>query len=390
MKTRSPLLALATLLLLLPSLGGQSPPDEEGPPPDEPRGAFEEEVEVVEVLVDVLATDRRGDVVRGLTAEDFEIEVEGEPVEITDVTFYTTRYSDLDTTDREEDQPFPGGESPTVPASRYFIFFFHDQKGAATDPGDLMRNQLDAAREAHRWVRDEMAPSDWIAVVRYDLELTVHADFTQHRGTILAAIEEAVTNAPSRVMRPSARRRAEGSKGPSLLRGLPDSFRLEDAAPRVYEAVTLVAEATGSIVGRKNLILFTLGFGSVDSAFASPDSRYYPPMEEALNANNVAVYPIDLVGKGNVDSRQTSFLSQLADDTGGELFKTFNRYLTPLRRISDHSTGYYLISFRVEQPIGESGYRTIDVDTTRGGVRVKSRRGYRFEPSAEREEVDGG
>jgi hypothetical protein len=102
-------------------------------------------------------------------------------------------------------------------------------------------------------------------------------------------------------------------------------------------------------------------------------------MEEALNANNVAVYPIDLAG-GSVDTPQTSFLSQLADDTGGELFKSFHSFLTPLLRVSGQTTGYYLLTFLAEHPAGESGYRKVEVDAKPRGVRVRARRGYRYGP----------
>lgn len=353
-------------------------PAPQPPPPGErPAGEFGEELVVTEVFLDVLALDRKGEVVPGLTAEDFVVREDGGPVEITSATFYTTRYEDLPQAGAQPPREGAAAAPAQVPAARYLILFFHDQTGSVESPGALTRQRLESARYARQWVRGEMLPADWIAVLRYDYDLTVHADFTQDQAALDAAIEEAVLGKAPEAMRPSVRRRQVQSGGPSLFRELPNSFRVGRATERPYDAIRLLAEASGHIIGRKNLLLFSLGFGQADSAFASPDPRHYPEMEEALNANNVAVYPIDLAG-GSVDTTQTAFLSRLADDTGGELFKTFHTFLTPLRLVSEQTTGYYLLTFRSRHPAGESGYQEIEVEARPPGVQVRTRRGYRY------------
>lgn len=377
------LLALA-LLAPLPAAAAQEPPPLPAPPtpaPREPAGEFGEELEVSEVFVDVLALDRRGRVVPGLTAEDFVVREDGRPAEVTSATFYTTRYEDLGRAGAQPDREGAEAAPAQVPAARYFILFFHDQSGGVTNESALTRNRLEAARYARQWVRSGMQGSDWIAVARYDQSLSIHADFTQDQDRIEAAIEEAVVGKPPEAMRPSVRGRSVDAGGPSLFRGLPNSFRMGRAAERPYDAIRLVAEASGHVIGRKNLLLFSLGFGQQGSAFRSPDSRYYPPMEEALNANNVAVYPIDLAGP-SVDTPDTAFLSQLADDTGGELFKTFHSWAEPFRRISDQTTGYYLVTFRSRHPEGETGYQQIEVEAKPPGVQVRARQGYRYGPGS--------
>ncbi len=349
----------------------------------QPLGQFEERVDVIEVLVDVLATDRRGRVIKGLTASDFAVEEGGEAREITSATFYTTRYEDLPAagTAPPSDAPRPpaGFPPPGLPASRYFVLFFHDQTVEAVDKAALISNRLRAAREAHLWVENEMGPSDWIAVVRFDIQLTVQLDFSQERLAIRDAIEAATLNQHTAAMRPSVRARREGrpSAGPSLTESLPHVADLDRASLRIEDAVRLVADAARPIIGRKNLLLFTLGFGRTESPLGSPDERYYPPMEAALNASNVAVYPIDMSGSGN-QSPQSNFLSQLADETGGIYFATFNRFLDAFRDISRYNTGYYLLSFRTEVPAGERGYRHFTVKAKDRKVRVKARRGYSY------------
>ncbi len=346
---------------------------------EEPAAEFGETVEVIEVLLDVLATDRRGRVITGLTADDFVIEEGGEVREITSATFYTNRYEDLEPEAANAPPPPQGFPPAHLPASRYFILFFHDQTAQASDPGLLVSMRLRAARDARSWVEEEMAPSDWIAVARFDHGLTIHTDFTQDRLAIVEAIDTATLNKRSSVLRPSIRSRREARPGPSLTAGLPDSWSLDKASLRIEDAVRLVAQASRPIIGRKNLVLFTLGFGQDESPMGTPDERYYPAMEAALNDSNIAVYPIDLNGSGN-QTPQNNFLSLLADETGGIYFNTFNRFLDPLRDISRFNTGYYLLSFRSEVPGGERGYRHFRVKAKDRKVKVRARRGYRFGP----------
>ena len=370
------LFAVALAILAAPPVAAQ--------PPEEPAATFGEEVRVIEVLVDVLATDRRGRLVTGLTADDFVVEENGEPREVTSVTFYATRYEDLPTEvllGEKRPAPPPGFPPAHLPASRYFIFFFHDQTMEVLDQAAFTSRRLQAARDARQWLESEMRPSDWVAVVRYDHRLMVQSDFTQDRDRVLSAVEAATLNQRTGALRPSVRQRREvAAAGPSLTRGLPNSFDLERKTLKVEYAVERIADAVRPIIGRKNLVLFTLGFGRVESPLGSPDERYYPSMQAALNDANVAVYPIDLAGSSSV-SPQNNFLSRLADDTGGIYFATFHRFLDPLRDIDRYNSGYYLLSFRSEVPVDEVGYRTFKLEARDRKVRLKARRGYRFAPA---------
>ena len=52
---------------------------------EDPAAGFEGMIEVSEVLLDVLAVDRSGKIVTGLGKDDFIVEENGEPIEITGV-----------------------------------------------------------------------------------------------------------------------------------------------------------------------------------------------------------------------------------------------------------------------------------------------------------------
>lgn len=361
-----PLVFVLLAFLLLPALAAAQ---------KEPTGEFGELIEVTEVFLDVLATDKKGDVVRGLGKDDFIVLEDGEPVELTSVSFYTTRYEEAG---REGDVPAPAGAATEIPSSRYFILFFHDQTMDATPQNRLLQQQRQAAREAHNWVRDKRSGSDWVAVFSYDVKLHLHQDFTQDTGNLVKAINDASISKTPEPVSPSERERIEAGAEPSLLRGLPDAADLGRETTRVYDAIRLVGAAARPIVGRKNLLLYTIGFGELEFAGTTrPDQRYYPQMEETLNHANVAVYPIDLTPAG-FNHAQSDFLSRIANDTGGYYHQNIVSYMTPLLEISEENTGYYLLSFRTEHPAGESGYRQIKVKAEDKKVRVRTRRGYRY------------
>ena len=340
-------------------------------PTSEGLQTFEDLVEVSEVFLDVLAL-RDGEVARGLGIEDFVVEEDGEPVELTSVSYYTTRYG----TDGS-------GESASgveeVPASRYFILFFHDQTRFGLFNNRLMRQQLRAARDARKWVTEAMEPSDWVAIVSYDVELRVHQDFTQDPEILSAALERVATGKKPEPFRPGRREAVSRGRELGILSRLPAGRELEDSVSNVYEGIQRVAETTGFLVGRKVMLLYTIGFGveKAGGRASIPDPRYYPQLEPVLNDHNVAVYPVDLTPPGSPPP-QEDFLQKLADDTGGRYDPNFTGFFQPFEAIAGENYGYYLLTYRSERPSGEIGYQNLTVTTKDPDVEVRARTGYRY------------
>ena len=340
---------------------------------DVPDTRFAETVEVSEVLLDILVTDRDGNVVLGLAPEDFVIEDEGEERRATGLSFYSNRFKMREGVVDEIQHPAPG----EVLSDRHFVLFFHDPR-AYGNGGNLLRRHLEATRRAKEWVQKEMLPGDWVAVASYDYKLKIQQDFTQDPE----ALERAIQNTAKGIDPANEweSRRPEISEGvPTLLNGLPSGKELRKETTRIYDAIRLLADSTRGIVGRKSLLLFTVGFGDVRQSgglISEPDRRFYPPMKQALNDNNVAVYPINLVASSfNI---QGNFLNQLAADSGGSYYENFVSFITPIKQIADENNGYYLLSYQAEHPSGENGYRDVKVRVKNPEFRVRARKGYRF------------
>ncbi|MEL7061772.1 MAG: VWA domain-containing protein [Acidobacteriota bacterium] len=337
--------------------------------------SFDDLIEVSEVLLDVLVTDADGNVVVGLGPDDFVVveEADGQQKELTGVSFYSNRIALGEDAEPARVQRAAPGE---VLADRYFVLFFD---AVPSVPGARLAGlELRAGRDAARWAREEMIAGDWVAVVGYDRKLRVYSDFTQDRAVLEAAIANASSHSDPNNDWPS--RRSELVDGrPSILDDLPQGDALRDATETRYEAIELLAEATEDILGRKNLMLFTLGFGDLRRGpltLAEPDQRYYPSMLHALNDANMAIYPIHLTQ--NVRTPQSNFLNRIADDTGGDLIDAFTSYFTPLREIGEETNGYYLLSYQAEHPAGSSGYREVQVATRDPSLNIRARRGYTY------------
>jgi VWFA-related protein len=373
-RTVRPLLtALAVVLLLAsPVLAQQAGKSDRA---DQPRAGFEGRVEVSEVLLDVLVTDKDGRVIVGLQPKDFVVEENGKPVDITDVTFYSNSVLQ----ENQEHMATPSAaklDVDRIPVDRYFILFFHDQRLETTRIVQANRQQLEAARKARRWVREEMLPTDWVAVVSYDVKLNVHQDFTHDKAALLRALEDAPIskdrkggNWPSRI---------EETDRPALRPYLPEGKRLSRKTRNIYEGLEVLARAAGHIPARKNLLFFSRGFGEInDFGIYEPDPRYYYDMVETLNENNIAVYAIDTTPP-EVSHTLENALNSVANDTGGKYYFNFTNFITPLRQVADENTGYYLLAYKATHPAGESGYQKVQVKTTNPSFKVRAREGYLY------------
>jgi VWFA-related protein len=339
---------------------------------DNPSGRFQGKVNVNEVLLDVLVTDAKGNVIVGLDKGDFVVKEGGRPVDLTGVTFYSNRsLVDSSAPAKANVSAAQGTED------RYFILFFEDQKVNAQDAPQLLSQQLEAAKRARGWVDGEMLVNDWVAVVSYDTRLKVQQDFTHDRKALIAAIGDAMKGKDREGNYPS---RIDASRGPSLLAGLPKGDELGKKTPKIYDALQALARSAGNIRGRKNLLLFTYGLPSYDTTTFGqfvPDKRYFLPTVQALNANNVAVYSLDLTPAA-VEHRLSDSLNKISDDTGGRYFFNVTNFSTSLDQISKENNGYYLLSYQSDQPAGKSGFQNVTVTTTNPEFRVKARKGYEY------------
>lgn len=365
---------LATLLLALPALVPAHAIDPAPAPASVPAAAgqdgYGEQVNVGEVLLDVLVTDRQGHTIVGLGPQDFVVEENGKPVELTGSTFYSNRRF----LESEAASQAKNLDVSRVPEDRYFILFFHDQKYASVEVPRLVDQYRAAIRDARRWAADKL-PSDYVAVVSYDSRLRVWSDFTTDPAQVVSALDALASGRDPEKSWPS---RVDDATKTPLLANLPKGAELGKRTEKVYDAFVELAKASRSIVGRKNLVYFGLGFGEQQFAsFTRPDIRYWPATLRALNDANVAVYTVDVLGATSQESPLRDVLSRVASETGGRYFRSFTNFATPLQQIAQETNGYYLLSYRAPEGAGDkSGYHEVTVRTKNPEFQVRTRTGY--------------
>ncbi|MCL4838620.1 MAG: VWA domain-containing protein [Thermoanaerobaculia bacterium] len=364
MTIRTLSLALLCCLFLAAPGPGQEPP---------PIAAIGEEISVSEVLLDARVHDRQGHAVLGLAAEDFRLEIGGREVPLASATFYSTRR-------------FLGGEDEAArrrlaelepTEQRLFVLFFHDQRLESGPDLSLTRELLDAGRSAAAWLEGGLSPGDWVAVASFDVKLKLHADFTRDLAALKRAVSAATSGGEGELQWPS--RRAAPGAAPSLAAGLPAGEALRDATPRIYDALRLLGEAATSIRGRKNLVLFSAGFGD-RGAFGQyrPDTRFHAAMRDALARGNVAVFAVDTASRvARLPEGQA--LDQLASETGGEVQRQFVSFATALERIDRETNGYYLLAFAPPEGVEAGTYQRLRLTVRNPELRVTVREGLRFE-----------
>lgn len=364
LRTRGHLLWIVTIIVILIGSPGQSQ--------EEPKERFAEELEVSEVLLDVLVTDKRGQVIIGLGPDDFQVEEDGQPVEITGVTFYSSRQL-LGSKDPLEQY---GLKVDEIAEARYFILFFQQQRRVAGEVPGILGRQMEAGRDVGEWLARDLQAQDLAAVAVFDSRLEIIQDFTNSIEDLQEAVKVAVRGLGAGRNWPS--RQPDAADGPSLLRNLPTGRELGKVTRDTYEALQVLAQAAGSVRGRKNLIFFGRGVGEMNNfGLWEPDSRFYEPTVEALNDNNIAVYPLSVMPQGSRHTLEHS-LNSLASETGGVYYRQYTSFTTPLGEIADENGGYYLLSYQVRKETGESGFQRVKVRISNRELVVRARKGYLY------------
>jgi VWFA-related protein len=339
---------------------------------------FEGRLEVSEVLLDVLVTDAEGAVVVGLDAEDFQVWSDGVELLVTGATFYSSRsfLGGLGAADGAAAAPV----SEDQPVERLFILLFH-RPPLASDGNPALRQRLpETARRTQQWMREDLLPSDRVAVLAWDGELVLLQDFTAHRPALESAVRIACSGTladrawPSRSSAPEgpsplARRpwRQTGEQSEAQSEDQSEAAAAGDAEPSVLDTLPQLAGLLAELPGRKNLVL--LGSDLPRPGLLPEDLDPYRQAEEALNEANVAVYSLDLLGRG-----RSAGADQLAQGTGGESFFRIRSALDPLRTVARQTSGYYLLSVRVAT---DAGYHPLEVRLDDPSLSARARAGYR-------------
>lgn len=328
---------------------------------------YTETVDVNVVLVDATVTDRSGNQILGLTKDDFIVKEDGVAQQIASVDYFTNR--------RLLDSPESKAafKVERVREERYFILFFHEL--LSNPPGlNLTREVYRARDSAVEFVEKHMLPEDRVAVAGFDARLKIYSDFTGDKEILKKALGEVVRFSNGLTTVPPY------AGDVSIMKNI-DKKKMMNDTGRIYDAIAYLAESLPEVQARKVMMLFSPGIGQSSSfsrEIAENEDQWYLPMLHALNKENVSVYSINLLTTVTDLYAQEQTLSRLAQETGGEYFKTAVSFITPLKEVEKENNGYYLLSYNSRHPKGATGYQKINVTLKNPEFRIKAREGYAY------------
>src|ERR1700720_569702 len=164
------------------------------PPPQQPSAPAQPQYRVRVtselVLVNVVARDKKGHLIRGLKKEDFTVTEDGKRQEIS--TFDFENVDELPTAGPGEETVTGAAatgslqHSSSAPAldarDRRLVLLFFDFSGM--DPEQIERG-VDSAK---KFVKEKMMPADLIALVSLSTNMRVDLDFTADKSKVLSIL----------------------------------------------------------------------------------------------------------------------------------------------------------------------------------------------------------
>jgi VWFA-related protein len=409
---------LAALVVLATSaIIGQQPAVQQ------PTPVFRSGVDLV--LVDVVVRDRTGSVVKGLTADDFELLEDGVRQQIRTFAFeeITTAApavaagNTLSAASARPAAPSGANASPASPpppaddgtakpltsddvAGHRLLTLLFDT--SSMQPEDVQK----ATDAAIKWVDEQMTAADLVAVASIGSTLQILTDFTSSKEQV----HEALTAFSGAESTAAAAVDASTAATDEAAATATDDTPTVDASTQELDtfnndvrlrALKTLAEALKPIQQKKAIIYFSAGMQR-----SGTDNQV--ELRAAVNAAvraNVAIYPVDSRGLQAIvpggDARQGSrggvgafsgrgvanqfsqlaaqqeTLTSLAADTGGTAFTDSNDFGEAFTRVVADISSYYIVGFASTNSNKDGRFRRITVRLrSKSALKVEARDGY--------------
>jgi len=383
-------------------MAGQTPAPAQQPS----QPTFKVQVDYVEV--DVVVTDRQGQLVRDLKKEDFQVMEDGKaqtintftfvdiPIERADRPLYASTPLEPDV--RTNERPFDG---------RVYVMVIDDLH---TRFGRSNRVKV----VAKQFIERRLGANDLMAIVHTAGATSGGQEFTSNKRLLLAAVDKTqgrkLDSATINKTNEYNRTRDIRQQGDPL--NDPNDAERGFNARNTLESLRNVAEWFSSVHGRRKTILFVSEGIDYDINDLIPNtgsthrdaSMVIDAMRDAIAAatrSNVSIYGIDPrgltdlgdetieigsfpddtslgVGQGSLYNEirlSQDSLRTLSEETGGFAVVNKNDFSTAFDRIQQDNSAYYVLAYY--PPDARPGrLHKIDVRMNRPGLTVRARKGY--------------
>ncbi|HEY2462353.1 MAG TPA: VWA domain-containing protein [Candidatus Acidoferrum sp.] len=397
------LLAAAFLLQTAPSSWGQIPVAPPPPPPPPPQSSTRRlKVTSELVLVNVVARDKKGNLIRDLKKDDFTVFEDNKHQDL--LTFDFENVDALNTAGAAESTTTGVAAQGTLAATnadkpamdardRRLILLFFDF--SAMDPEQIERS-VNAAKQ---FVQSKMQPADLIGAVSLATNLHVDLDFTDDKAKVLAALN-AYTSSEGQGFDAGTTGTAEGAAESGGAFTADDTDYNTFTADRKLLALQSIMQTLGKLPQKKSIIYFSNG---ITQSGVDNQSALRAATASAVKAN-VSIYPLDIRGleafppggqaqsaslhgqsayngaavindlNSNAASQET--LSTLAADTGGKAFFDSNDFSGVFSQVQKDTSAYYVLGFTSNNPAKDGKFRRLRVQVNRPDLHLEYRSGY--------------
>jgi VWFA-related protein len=378
----------------------------------EPGGAAQEQRPTFRtgrdlVSVDVVVRDRAGNVVRDLTAADFEVREDGRVQRVLDLAFQEiadTAVAPATTAELlagvEERMADPSAEPVPLAAAdiagRRLLVLLFDL--SSMQPDEVQR----AVDAASTFVTEQMAPADMVAIATVSSALAVLTDFTGDRGVVAATLAQLAYTEGTATPPPDASTAATDEAAAAATEAATEEASELDMFNNDVRlrALRTLAETLAPIEQKKAILYFSAG---MERSGQDNQVELRTAINSAVRAH-VSIYPVDTRGLQAVvpggDARQASgrgqslfsgrgvarqfsrlaasqdTLTSLAADTGGRAYTDTNNFGEAFDRARRDMSAYYLLGYSSTNTTKDGRFRRIQVRVTRDGLRVEARAGY--------------
>ncbi|MEO6193623.1 MAG: VWA domain-containing protein [Thermoanaerobaculia bacterium] len=367
------------LCMIVVSLAGALPLAAQQPEPRQPMvQVFEEAVDVRVVNVEAVVTDEKGARVRGLSAKDLRLLVDGHEVP---VEYFAEVEDGKAAAVPAAAAPAGGAQAPASPGEavqRSYLIYIDDSFSIAG-----IRNEALAKLERDLKL---LRPGDQMAVLAFDgSRIDVLSRWTGDAAALAAALERARRRPATggqqlshqRALQSDVKVVHENDIGDGDTNPLTNNLdrEMEALEPRVSpEARTQLGRTAAAVAGalrgfevpagRKVLLLLS---GAWTMSVAP---QLYQPMIEAANRLGYTIYPMDLAQSS---SSQITALGALAERTGGRM--VVSAKMDVLSEVAADTGFYYWLGFTPAWKADDRGHQ-VTVEARRRGLRIRARSGF--------------
>ncbi|HSK45710.1 MAG TPA: VWA domain-containing protein [Candidatus Binatia bacterium] len=343
------------------------------------------------VVVDVVATDGKGQPVTDLKASDFALLEDGKPQKISGFNF-----------------EHPGG----APAHAVVVnlppsVVTNAPKFQSNSLNVILFDTVNGDFAEHAYARDQLLKflnsaelGRPVAIFALQTQLKLLHDFTTDNKALSAAVAKYRPPAQG-LTGETAESRA------SAFATLGDYHTSERGIETTLNQLNALAKVLAGYPGRKNLIWLSESFpltlypesmgqangdGQAMRTGIDPGSSasnlqnvasfktyagLIKKVSDALMAAQVAVYPVDAGALGKDDHLAAQHtMDNMAENTGGKSFKNSNDLVLGLRTSIEDGSTYYTLTYYPENKNWDGQFRTIQVKSSRANVSLRYRDGY--------------